>query len=249
MKDIAGSANSFYVADLSNNIRALLNALGSITNQNWATAFGMTINQSGPATNNPYWFDGVDGVKFQGANLSYARARELDRAVGVFLSTDPVGFVGGDWNLYRYVMNGPLTIFDPSGLIPVAAVVCGGLAEGIGLACITALGPQAFECALGCLGLPPCVAACWAAIVLECLAVAIVVLLLCLYTFYHTWPFPLPVKNQPLPGLGPIQIPCGSLLPMPSLPMLSAPSLRSSSTPSLGGFATPAITIESTKFP
>ncbi len=33
-----------------------------------------------------------------------------------FLSSDPIGHAGGDYNLYRYVANSPLTHTDPSGL-------------------------------------------------------------------------------------------------------------------------------------
>lgn len=34
-----------------------------------------------------------------------------------FLSEDPIGFLGGDMNLYRYVNNDPMNFSDPSGLL------------------------------------------------------------------------------------------------------------------------------------
>jgi hypothetical protein len=47
----------------------------------------------------------------------YYRARYYDPGVGRFISEDPIGFDGGDTNLYRYVGNSPLNYTDPSGLI------------------------------------------------------------------------------------------------------------------------------------
>ncbi len=45
------------------------------------------------------------------------RARHYDPNTGRFLSEDPIGFAGGDANLYRYVGNNPVNYVDPSGLI------------------------------------------------------------------------------------------------------------------------------------
>ncbi|MBY0516240.1 MAG: RHS repeat-associated core domain-containing protein [Bacteriovoracaceae bacterium] len=43
-------------------------------------------------------------------------ARYYDPSTGRFLSEDPIGFSGGDYNLYRYVGNNPVTRRDPFGL-------------------------------------------------------------------------------------------------------------------------------------
>jgi RHS repeat-associated protein len=50
--------------------------------------------------------------------LSYLKARYYDPAQGRFLSPDPLGFSGGDANLYRYAGNDPINRSDPSGLRP-----------------------------------------------------------------------------------------------------------------------------------
>jgi RHS repeat-associated protein len=42
--------------------------------------------------------------------------RWYDPSVGRWMSQDPIGFGGGDANLYRYVGNSPLGYRDPSGL-------------------------------------------------------------------------------------------------------------------------------------
>jgi hypothetical protein len=44
------------------------------------------------------------------------RARFLDTVKGRWPSRDSIGYLAGDWNLYRYVGNNPATSVDPSGL-------------------------------------------------------------------------------------------------------------------------------------
>jgi RHS repeat-associated protein len=46
----------------------------------------------------------------------YVRQRYYDRWTARWTSRDPIGFDGGDANLYRYGVNSPLEFFDPTGL-------------------------------------------------------------------------------------------------------------------------------------
>ena len=41
---------------------------------------------------------------------------ETSSKTGRFLSEDPIGFEGGDNNLYAYVLNDPVNLLDPDGL-------------------------------------------------------------------------------------------------------------------------------------
>lgn len=50
--------------------------------------------------------------------LYYYNARYYDPMEGRFVSKDPIGFDGGDVNLYAYVRNNPVNLKDPSGLSP-----------------------------------------------------------------------------------------------------------------------------------
>ena len=43
-------------------------------------------------------------------------ARDYDPGVGRFTTKDPIGFAGGDPNLYAYVLNDPINLIDPTGL-------------------------------------------------------------------------------------------------------------------------------------
>jgi RHS repeat-associated protein len=58
----------------------------------------------------PFW------PNYSETGLYYYRARYYDQTVGKFLSEDPVGFEGGDINVYRYSFNDPANLEDPSGL-------------------------------------------------------------------------------------------------------------------------------------
>jgi RHS repeat-associated protein len=45
----------------------------------------------------------------------YVRARYLHSTHAKWLNQDPIGFEGGDYNLYRYTLNNPVNNIDPSG--------------------------------------------------------------------------------------------------------------------------------------
>ena len=49
--------------------------------------------------------------------LYYYRARYYDPMEGRFISKDPISFNGGDANLYGYVLNNPVNLTDPRGLM------------------------------------------------------------------------------------------------------------------------------------
>ena len=50
-------------------------------------------------------------------NSRINQSRWYDASVGRWLSEDPIGFVAGDANPYRYCGNGPTKGTDPTGLI------------------------------------------------------------------------------------------------------------------------------------
>ena len=64
--------------------------------------------------NNPY---GYTGREIDTEELYYYRARYYDPTVQRFLSEDPIGFYGHDFNLYRYVWSSPAFWTDPLGLM------------------------------------------------------------------------------------------------------------------------------------
>ncbi|WP_370302769.1 RHS repeat-associated core domain-containing protein [Rheinheimera baltica] len=44
-------------------------------------------------------------------------ARDYDPETGRWTASDPIGFAGGDTNLYGYVLGDPINFIDPTGLI------------------------------------------------------------------------------------------------------------------------------------
>jgi len=62
----------------------------------------------------PYGYTGREHDRETG--LRYYRARYYDGEVGRFISEDPIGFAGGDVNLYNYVGANSVNFVDPSGL-------------------------------------------------------------------------------------------------------------------------------------
>jgi RHS repeat-associated protein len=104
----------FYHADGLGSITALSNAQGNIVQRYEYDSFGiMNITMQGnikqPYTYTSREYDSETGMYFY-------RARYYDPKVGRFVTKDPIGFAGGDSNLYGYVSNNPLLYLDPYGL-------------------------------------------------------------------------------------------------------------------------------------
>lgn len=68
---------------------------------------------------NPYGL--ADGIFDEETGLTCFRVRCLDPRTGRWLSEDPLGFTGGDLNLYSYVGKRPVSHIDPFGLWSFAA--------------------------------------------------------------------------------------------------------------------------------
>lgn len=80
-----------------------------------ATVFDQTgtVIPAEAGIQNPYMFT---GRRFDSeSGIYYYRARQYDPTIGRFLQRDPIGLAGG-LNLYAYVENNPINMFDPFGL-------------------------------------------------------------------------------------------------------------------------------------
>ena len=97
--------------------RKLTNAAGTVANTYDTEAFGHFETRL-EAVVNPYTFTAREFDPESG--LHFYRARYYDPLAGHFLSEDPIGFEGADWNLYRYVYNNPTNLVDPNGLSPLS---------------------------------------------------------------------------------------------------------------------------------
>lgn len=106
---------------------ALGDGTGTLLTQYTYEPFGFPT-QTGSATTNSYKFTGRED---DGTGLMYYRARYYHHQLQRFISEDPIGFLGGDVNLYAYVANNPVNLVDPSGNLALAGALVGG---GINLA-------------------------------------------------------------------------------------------------------------------
>ncbi|WP_353928958.1 Ig-like domain-containing protein [Okeanomitos corallinicola TIOX110] len=111
----------WHLTDHLGTVRDLVNNSGAVVNHFVYDSFGQVISESNSAIDTRYLFTGREFD--QEIGLYYYRARYYDANTGRFLSEDPIGFAGGDVNLYRYVFNSPVNLNDPSGETAVAAPV------------------------------------------------------------------------------------------------------------------------------
>lgn len=110
----SGGSPLAYTFDAAGNTSELTRDAGLPGNSYSYDPFGNPIVMLEPLAN-PFTFAGAAGVVRADIGTVFMRGRFYDPASGRFLSADPIGFSGGDPNLYRYVFNNPVTFLDPSG--------------------------------------------------------------------------------------------------------------------------------------
>jgi RHS repeat-associated protein len=154
LRQIVGGVPSYFVTDHLGTTRALTDASGTVTFSFGYDSFGNVT--SGSATR--YTYTGRERDPDTG--LMYYRARWYDPQMGRFISEDPIGFHGGEIDLYVYVRNNATRFHDPLGLRrcnpilgAIAGGVGGGVIGGLGGGGLGALGGAAIGCIAGGLGL------------------------------------------------------------------------------------------------
>jgi len=119
-----GGQSYYYHADGLGSITEITDATGNIVNSYVYNSFGKIVKET-EAVQNSYTYTARERDKESG--LYFYRARYYDPAIGRFLQPDPIGFLGGDINLYNYVANNPVNYIDPEG----KSLILGGIAIGI----------------------------------------------------------------------------------------------------------------------
>ncbi len=137
----AGQTYYFHAAQ-DGSISHVTDSSGAVVNEYIYDAFGNRISVT-ETVSNPYGFTAREYDPESG--LYFYRARYYDPQAGRFISSDPIGFAGGDSNLYAYVFNDPANLVDPKGLSAagragtgaVGATASGGIfSTGNRLACL-----------------------------------------------------------------------------------------------------------------
>jgi RHS repeat-associated protein len=102
------------VKDHLGSVRLVVNATsGAIAQSLEYDAFGRVLNETGAAFQ-PFGFAG--GLYDADTKLVRFGARDYDPGMGRWTNKDPIGFAGGDTNVYAYVGNDPVNLTDPTGL-------------------------------------------------------------------------------------------------------------------------------------
>ena len=109
--DAAGSQVAL-ISDALRSTVALTDAAGTIQTQYTYDPFG-SVSVSGGSSENALQYTAREN---DGTGLHYYRLRYYDPRRQRFISQDPIGFAGGDLNLYAYVRNRPTFFVDPYGL-------------------------------------------------------------------------------------------------------------------------------------
>jgi RHS repeat-associated protein len=103
----------YYHADGLGSITALTGKHGNVVRKYDYDSFG-NMAQEQRDFGQPYAYTGREWDKETG--LYYYRARYYDPMDGRFIQKDPIGFDGGDVNVYAYVGNNVINKTDPTGL-------------------------------------------------------------------------------------------------------------------------------------
>lgn len=107
--DTAGTLN--LLADAWGSTHALTDGTGTVQTQYGYEPFGNTT-PTGSSTNTFQY----TGRENDNTGLYFLRARYYKPTIGRFISEDPIGFYGGQTDLYSYVGNSPTNFFDPFGM-------------------------------------------------------------------------------------------------------------------------------------
>jgi RHS repeat-associated protein len=109
------NGNRYYIAtDHLGSPRAISDENGSIIKAITYDSYGNVISDSNPEFSIPFGFAG--GLKDSDTRLIRFGFRDYDPQTGRWTARDPIGFSGGDSNLYGYVFSDPIQYVDPLGL-------------------------------------------------------------------------------------------------------------------------------------
>jgi RHS repeat-associated protein len=109
------NGSTYYLTyDQVGSLRVVADASGNVVKRIDCDSFGNVINDTNPLFEIPFGFAG--GLHDQDTGLVRFGFRDYDPDVGRWTAKDPIGFAGGDTDLYGYCLNDPMNLIDPRGL-------------------------------------------------------------------------------------------------------------------------------------
>ena len=100
--------------DQVGSLRAISDTSHNIVKEITYDTYGNILTDSNEAFTIPFGFAG--GLYDADTKLTRFGYRDYDAHTGKWTAKDPIGFSGGDSNLYGYVLGDPVGLVDPSGL-------------------------------------------------------------------------------------------------------------------------------------
>ena len=105
----------FYIqTDHLGSPRVISNSSGVVVKAINYDSYGNVISDSNPDFTIPFGFAG--GLQDSDTGLIRFGHRDYDPETGRWTARDPIGFAGGDTNLYGYVLGDPINFIDSNGL-------------------------------------------------------------------------------------------------------------------------------------
>jgi RHS repeat-associated protein len=106
----------YYHKDGLGSVTELTDSTGNVVKTYDYKGFGEIHTQTGTVVQ-PFAFTSREFDSESG--LYFYRGRYYDPKAGRFINRDPIGFAGGDVNLFRYVQNNPVNNIDPFSLVQI----------------------------------------------------------------------------------------------------------------------------------
>jgi len=121
--------------DQVGSLRIVADASGNVVKRIDYDSFGNIINDINPGFQVPFGFAG--GLHDRDTGLVRFGFRDYDPETGRWTAKDPIGYAGGDLNLYAYAQNNPVNWIDPSGTVifwpgAIAGGIVGGISAAVG---------------------------------------------------------------------------------------------------------------------
>lgn len=128
-------ATRYYVAtDQAGTPRIVTDASGAVIKVIESDSFGVVTADSNPSFGLPVGYAG--GLVDEATGLVLFGSRDYEPASGRWTARDPIGFDGGQGNLYAYVGSSPVQHRDPTGLFCISVTGYSGVGGGV-TTCIT----------------------------------------------------------------------------------------------------------------
>ncbi len=118
----------YMVYDQVGSLKLIAGSAGNVVKRIAYDSFGNVISDSNPGFAMPFGFAG--GLYDRDTKLVRFGYRDYDPETGRWTAKDPIGFAGGDTDLYGYCVNDPVNWADPWGLSGTLTIHSSGVGDG-----------------------------------------------------------------------------------------------------------------------